>query len=294
MDICDIKCKANWKKHSLQTNETYLNPIKPILCYFSFVFPSNLPWFTVLGPAILDNSTTAPCFRTLAVSRCSKATCFFLKENGRTIFPQLHVKIADIFSVAVASSFQTASIYHSFIFICTIFLVIFAILCGRFKQKSFIYSQPLGANLPTQGMTLFEDVHHLSFLMDDLELHGFWVLFLQFICGLLCSFGTTRKATLIPPKRVALMILEKKTLPGATKPEFIKTFFIVSSAFARVRRKLILIIDTYLLTMHGQIFMKPSNKICKSARRNHAMYDAVESGWHKFLQVSALQVLISI
>ena len=147
----------------------------------------------------------------------------------------------------------------------------------KVNKKSFIYSQPLGANLPTQGMTLFEDVHHLSFLMDDLELHGFWVLFLQFICGFLCSFGTTQKATLIPPKRVALMIFQK-TLPAATKPEFLKSFFIVSSAFARVKRKLILIIDTYLLTMHGQIFMKPSNKICRSARLNHAMYDAVESG----------------
>ena len=106
---------------------------------FLIIFSRSLHWFTILGPAILDNSTTAPCFKALAVSRCSKATCFFLKENGRTIFPQLHVKIADIFSVAVASSFQTASIYHSFIFICTIFLVIFAILCGSL-QKNLLLS----------------------------------------------------------------------------------------------------------------------------------------------------------
>lgn len=261
MDICDITCFQQTAQHSLQTNEPHLNPIELTLCYFSSFSPGvyiDLPFLALL---FLTTRRQHLASFLWPFHDVPWPPAFSSKRTAGRFFHNF------MWTLLIFSLWRW---HHRFICIHLSFIYIYMhhFSCylrhtlWKVNKKSFIYSQPLGANLPTQGMTLFEDVHHLSFLMDDLELHGFWVLLLQFICGFLCSFGTTQKATLIPPKRVALMIFQK-TLPAATKPEFIKTFFIVSSAFARVRRKLILLSFDNAWTNFHEAF-KQDLYVCKA------------------------------
>ena len=138
MDICDITCFQQTAQHSLQTNEPHLNPIELTLCYFSSFSPGvyiDLPFLALL---FLTTRRQHLASFLWPFHDVPWPPAFSSKRTAGRFFHNFMWTLL-IFSLWRWHHRFICIHYHSFIFICTISLVIFAILCGRLT-KNLLYT----------------------------------------------------------------------------------------------------------------------------------------------------------